>query len=122
MADIFHQFGGDLQISASGDLLLAGGPEVTLQRVLRRLLTNPGDYLWQLEYGAGLRQMVGQNPSLTGIQNIIRSQIFQEETVAPAPEPVITATQDAAGNVTAFIQYMDAVTGLVRTIPNIPVN
>ncbi|MEE3500197.1 hypothetical protein [Acidiphilium acidophilum] len=54
MADAGLVFGGDLAIDAGGDLALAAGSALTEQRVLRRLLTNPGDYIWQLSFGAGL--------------------------------------------------------------------
>ena len=48
MADISHTFGADLSLSATGDLLCVTGDTLTQQRVLRRLLTNAGDYIWQL--------------------------------------------------------------------------
>ena len=42
--------------SASGDLLTTDDPT---NRILRRLLTNPGDYLWHPDYGAGLPSRIG---------------------------------------------------------------
>jgi hypothetical protein len=111
-ADCSQTFGSDLQISATGDILLASGVTYTRQRILRRLLTNAGDYIWQLAYGAGLRQQVGNNTNLLQIQNIIRSQIFQEASVAQQPAPIVTATSDATGDVTVTIIYFDAATGL----------
>ncbi len=59
MIDIFLEWAGDLSVGSTGDLALASGPDTTNQRVYRRLLTNPGDYLWQLDYGGGLAQFVG---------------------------------------------------------------
>ena len=109
--DLWHEFGADLQVSASGDILLANGNTAVQQRVLRRLLTNQGQYIWQLAYGAGLRQRVGQDTNLTVIQNIVRSQIFAEADVAQVPAPVISATRDATGNVSVTITYTDATTG-----------
>ena len=35
-------------ISSSGDISVVSGPLLGQQRVLRRLLTNPGDYIWQM--------------------------------------------------------------------------
>ena len=110
-ADCSHQFGGDLSVSAAGDLLLASGDTYTRQRILRRLLTNPGDYIWHPTYGAGLRQLVGQDTNIMQIQQIVRSQIFAEASVAQSPAPVVYATQDATGNVTVSISYHDAATG-----------
>ena len=59
MADIQHTFGNDLTLSATGDIAIVDGTQRGQERVLRRLLTNPGDYIWLLNYGAILRRMVG---------------------------------------------------------------
>ena len=45
MYDIFHEWGSDLVVGSGGDLALASGSAVVSQRVCRRLLTNPGDYI-----------------------------------------------------------------------------
>lgn len=111
MADISHLWGNDLSIGATGDLALSSGDGLTQQRVLRRLLTSPGDYIWQLNYGAGLPGMVGQPEQVAATQAIIRSQIFNEVTVATSPEPVISVTGSQAGEVAANIQYVDAQSG-----------
>ena len=58
MHDIAHQWGSDLLTSSVGDLASVSGPLLGQQRVLRRLLTNPGDYIWQLDYGAGLARFI----------------------------------------------------------------
>ena len=52
-----------LRAGAAGDLAPAAGTLRGQQRVLRRLLTNPGDYIWQPGYGAGLGQFVGKPAS-----------------------------------------------------------
>ena len=92
------------------------GDTLTQQRVLRRLLTNAGDYIWQLSYGAGLGQMVGQPANATAIENIMRGQIFQEFAVAQVPAPVITTTVNMDGAVSAEIQYADAASGATSTL------
>jgi hypothetical protein len=48
--------------------------------VLRRLLTNPGSYIWHLEYRAGLPQYLGQPAVLSAINSLIISQMFLEDT------------------------------------------
>jgi phage baseplate assembly protein W len=116
MADISHTFGADLSLSATGDLLCVTGDTLTQQRVLRRLITNAGDYIWQLSYGAGLGQMVGQPANATAIENIMRGQIFQESAVAQVPAPVVTTTVNMDGTVSAEIQYADAATGASSTL------
>ena len=60
----------------------ATGPLLGQQRVLRRLLTSPGDYIWQLDYGAGLARFIGQPVNPLQIKAVIRSQIFKEAAVA----------------------------------------
>jgi phage baseplate assembly protein W len=87
--------------------------------VLRRLMTNPGDYIWQLGYGAGLGQFIGQPTNASQIQAVIRSQIFKEAAVARTPEPVISVQSDptsGAGTVYVQIRYVDAATGQTQVL------
>src|SRR5690348_5829553 len=89
MADISHQWGSDLTVGPTGDLASVSGPLLGQQRVLRRLLTSPGDYIWQPDYGAGLARFIGQPVNALQIRAVVRSQIFKEAEVARSPEPVI---------------------------------
>lgn len=119
MPDLFHQWGSDLAIGPTGDLALADGSLLGQQRVLRRLLTNQGDYIWQLAYGAGLPQLVGQPASEARIGAAIRAQIFKETRVARVPEPVIDvriAPDGAAGSVYVHVRYVDAPTGQTQIL------
>jgi phage baseplate assembly protein W len=111
LPDIWHQFGSDLLSSPAGDLATASGVMLGQQRVLRRLLTNPGDYIWQLDYGAGLAQFIGQSVDVARIQGVIRSQIFLESAVARSPEPQITVQASATGQVYVNVIYTDAPSG-----------
>jgi len=98
-------------IGPSGDISVVSGPLLGQQRVLRRLLTNPGDYIWQIEYGAGLGRFIGQPTNALQIRAVVRSQIFKEATVARQPEPVIdveVAPGGVAGTVYVSIRYVDA--------------
>lgn len=108
MPDLAHAFGADLVIGPTGDLALSAGPALTRERVLRRLLTNPGDYLWQLDYGAGLGRFVGQPGSAGAIAAVVRGQIFREAAVARSPEPAVSARDDPAGGLAVTIRYADA--------------
>ncbi len=54
MADLNSPWGGDLQISATGDLALIDGLGRSEQRIIRRLFTNLGAYIWHPEYGASI--------------------------------------------------------------------
>ena len=116
MPDFSQQYGADLTVAAAGDVALADGTLLGQQRVLRRLLTNPGDYLWNPAYGAGLGQFVGQPVRAARIRSVVRSQIFQEQAVARTPEPVIDVSGDATGAVNVAIRYADATTGATQTL------
>ncbi len=65
--------------------------------MLRRLLTNPGDYIWHPEYGAGLPARIGTVLDTDEITGLIRTQMLLEEGVAQDPEPQITLTPIANG-------------------------
>jgi phage baseplate assembly protein W len=108
MADLALTFGADLVVGPTGDLAVADGTVLTQQRVLRRLLTNPGGYIWQLTYGAGLAQFVGQPAAPAAMQAVARSQILQETAVANSPPPAIAASAENDGTVTLSIVYTDA--------------
>ncbi len=111
MADALHQWGSDLSISSSGDISVVSGSWLGQQRVLRRLLTNPGDYIWQMDFGAGIARFVGQPANELQIRAVVRSQIFKESAVARQPEPVIdveVAPGGATGTVYVSIRYVDA--------------
>jgi phage baseplate assembly protein W len=110
MADVSLLWGGDLAVGPTGDIALADGAALTQQRVLRRLLTNTGDYIWQLSYGAGLGQFIGQPGAPAAIQAVTRTQILQETAVAASPPPVISATAAVDGTMALSIQYADAQT------------
>lgn len=110
MADIDLTFSGDLSPSATGDLLTCDGLAMANQRVLRRLLTNPGDYLWHPEYGAGLPARIGSTLDVGELTGLIRTQMYLEDAVAHDPEPEITLTPIANG-VKAQIRYTLKATG-----------
>ncbi len=114
--DLSHDFGNDLALSPTGDLALADVPALTQQRVLRRLLTNAGDYIWQLGYGAGLPQFVGQPGNALQIRAVIRSQIFGEAAVANTPEPTIDVTATNASQVLVQLRYTDAASAQTQVL------
>ncbi len=116
MNDLFQQWGNDLAVSPTGDLALAAGAVRGQQRVLRRLLTNPGDYIWQPSYGAGLAQFVGQPANPLQIEAVIRTQMLNEAVVAPTPAPAITISADTTGTLSVSISYVDAPSGETQVL------
>jgi hypothetical protein len=110
MNDLNHYVGGDLSLSPTGSLSPVSGIERGKQRVLRRLITNPGDYLFHPEYGAGLGQYVGALMNIPEITALIRGQMLLEDCVAQTPKPVISVSaQNETLSVT--ISYTDQPNG-----------
>lgn len=119
MVDVYHYFGDDLTASATGDLLLASPSDTGVQRVYRRLLTNPQlsdpngnpvaspDYTWHPTYGAGVPRKVGAPGNVPVTTALIRGQMLLEAAVAPSPAPVIQLTQ-VETVVSAVIKYTDS--------------
>lgn len=116
MNDLWHQFGLDLATGATGDMGLATGALLGQQRVLRRLLTNPGDYIWAPSYGAGLAQFVGRPTDAAQIRAVIRGHVFKEAAVARQPEPIVDVQADGGGTLYVHVRYADAVTGLTQIL------
>ena len=104
MTEAAHYFGGDLALSATGDLLPADGIEESKQRILRRLLTNPGDYLWHPDYGAGLPSYIGRPLDAAALSSLIKSQMYAEGGVSQDPEPLI-ALQPIPNGISVRIGY-----------------
>jgi hypothetical protein len=111
-ADLAHWFGQDLNAAASGDLLTVDGVVKGQQRILRRLLTNIGDYFWERTYGGGLAAKIGQPFGIPAMVALIRAQMFLESVVARDPAPIIAVSQ-AGGGFYVQIQYTDSDTGQV---------
>lgn len=114
LSDLSHLIGGDLSASAAGDAAAVSGTERGQQRVLRRLLTSPGEYIFQPDYGAGLPQWVGRTADLPALRALIRSQMLLEACVARSPEPVVDVQpigNTSGGGFSVRITYTDAPSG-----------
>ena len=111
LLDIAHTgWGGDIGTSTTGDLATVSGDPATRARIIRRLLTNPGDYIARPDYGGGIRRFIGSLFNASQVQAIIIAQLRLESGVAQSPAPTATVTQTDTG-VIATIQYYDATTG-----------
>lgn len=108
--DLFQWWDQDLAVGPTGDLLPVDGTTQGQQRVLRRLLTSPGSYIWHPEYGAGLPAYIGQTADTQGIEALIRAQLTLEASVAQDPAPVIQV-QPIPSGVFVQIRYVDGDTG-----------
>lgn len=93
MSDVGQYFGSDLQLSATGDLLVVTGIVESEQRVLRRLMTNTNDYFAEPNYGGGLPGDIGSTISVNAVARKVQSQMRLESTVAASPAPQVQVTQ-----------------------------
>jgi hypothetical protein len=115
MPDIAHLWGQDLSVSAAGDILIVDGDSLTTQRILRRLMTAEGGYIWNLTYGGGVPGRIGETLNIDLINSVIRSQIALEATVARTPAPTIRVTEILNG-VSVYILFYSAATGQQATL------
>lgn len=113
--DLYHYWGNDLSAAANGDVLGVTGTVRGQQRVLRRLLSNPGDLVFHPEYGAGLPAKVGTTARPDEITALIRGQMLLEDCVAKLPAPIIVVTAITNG-IAAQINYTDAQSGTPVTL------
>ncbi|AZG14927.1 phage tail protein [Cupriavidus pauculus] len=107
LSDADHWFGGDIGASPTGDIGLSSGEVRTQQRIVRRLCTNPGDYIAHPSYGAGLPRKIGENADLAALRALVRTQVLLEESVARLPEPKVELVQINSG-FSITIKYTDA--------------
>jgi hypothetical protein len=112
-SDLYHFFGSDCVAANNGDLQTVSGASKTQQRILRRLLTTQGQYIFHPNYGGSLAKFVGKLADFKKIKAVIKGQLLLENAVALSPAPVITVTQSPSDPtaITVQITYTDAPTG-----------
>jgi len=105
--DLNHYFSADLSASATGDASTVDGITASQQRIIRRVLTNPGDYIWHPDYGCGAPQYIGETTAkLAELKARIVAQLALEPTVSRSPAPEVTLTTDRT-TLTCTIKYVD---------------
>ena len=110
MSDISHTFGYDLDISDTGDIAIASGSNIGKQRITRRLCTNPGDYIFWADYGAGLPQRIGSTDTLNDITSVILEQMKMEAAISQSPTPSVKMQTLTDNTKKIIIQYSDSTT------------
>ena len=110
MPDAQHWFGEDLSVSPTGDIALVDGIDLGNERIVRRLMTNLGAYIWHIDYGASVPKRVGDTLDLTLIESVIRSQIYLEDAVSKDHDIGIKV-EPILNGVFVEIQYVDALSG-----------
>lgn len=108
LADLFHYWSGDLTLGPTGDLAPALRADRTSQRIIRRLMTNPGggDYPWEPDYGAGLPAKIGDTLDLGYLTALVIGQVALEPSVARDPAPQVTIAP-IQGGVSISVLYWD---------------
>lgn len=115
MIALSHIFGNDLVLN-SGGLGTVSGAELTRQSLLRRLLTVPGDYIWQLDYGVGLPLMVGQVIAPEAMESVIQAQVQADAGVDSSQAVIVTVTDEGAGVCKCDVSYVDAGSGQQQSL------
>ena len=106
--DAYHYFSGDLQLGSDGDLQTVDSVLESQQRILRRLLTNPGDYIWNPTYGAGLPASIGKPLDAAAMKSLITTQMYLEASVVQTPQPQIDFVSNTGGMISAGIRYVES--------------
>lgn len=107
--DCDHVIGSDLQASPTGDIARVNNSDRSEQRVLRRLMTNPGAYPSHPNYGAGLPQLIGEDLNISALQTPITGQMLLEPSVSKSPGPtaVVTPIPNGASIAISYIALPD---------------
>lgn len=113
--EISQLWGNDVDRTITGALALVTGTAQGEQRVLRRLLTNPGDYIWHPTYGAGLPRYIGRTYNFAELEGLIQSQLLLEPIVSQSPPPIVVISAILNG-VFVNVAWVDAVTNQPATI------
>lgn len=87
--DVSNPGGANTKTSAAGDWILAGGREALRQAIIRRIITNPGEWAALPDYGVGARLFVkSRNTAATRneLEERIRGQVLQDPRVETVDE------------------------------------
>jgi len=120
MRCISVSWGNDLRVGPTGDILAIPREDELDQRLIRRLLTNSGDYYWSVDYGGGLGAYVGRPASPEVLQDVILGQLRLETSIQQDPQPgvVIAAASPANLNtVSVSIIYQPVGSEVTKTMP-----
>jgi hypothetical protein len=111
MIALVCEWGGDLSVGPTGDIGVAPVQTEVQQRIIRRLLTNTGDYLWHVNYGGGFGSYIGKPYSSALIEGTVLAQLQYEVLVATNPSPTFQISQSTTAsfsNTALTIQYQVA--------------
>lgn len=116
MSCLSHEWGGDLELDASGGLKIASNHDGIRQRLLRRLMTPQNGYIWQPDYGAGLPERVGSITTQEELYAIARAQCALEDGIDQTQPVTVTLNENGNGGYSCLIAYTDAQTNSVQAL------
>lgn len=98
----------DLAWSSNGDLQIVSSVLESQQRILRRLPTNPGDYIWHKDYGGGILKWIGRPIQEPEMKTVIVTQMYLEQSVVQNPQPQVDFVSTVGGAITSGIRYVES--------------
>lgn len=105
--DVYHIIGNDIQLDSTNDLQLVFDTNETNQRIMRRLFTNKGGYIWNSKWGASIPWKIGEPFSQEVYQDIIKevkAAVLEDDDVAKDPPPVIQI-ETVFNGIICYIRY-----------------
>lgn len=82
-------FDGDLHTDLHGDYQEVQSMDNLRLSILRRLMTNPGEYMYRPNYGCGLKQQVKKpmtQSNINYLKNLIRENLQEEDRIDTVDE------------------------------------
>lgn len=99
--------GANVEVSGAGDWVVVTGREALRQSIIRRLITDPGEFATLTDYGAGMRLFVKSRDTPAIRQEIeerIRGQLARDRRVAEVSQVVTERTDTGALQI--FVQVL----------------
>lgn len=90
----------DLEVTAGGDWAVVGDRAALRQALIRRIITNPGEWQTLPEYGVGARLFLKTRSTLSARQALesrIRDQLTQDARVRTVQQVTVTELTDGPG-------------------------
>lgn len=90
--DVTKGIDADYEVTAAGDWAIVEGRAALRQSIIRRIITNPGEWATKPDYGVGARLFVkGKNTRAArqALEERIRGQLAQEARVESVDDVVI---------------------------------
>ena len=105
--DVYHEIGDDIQLDSTNDLQLVFDTNETNQRIMRRLFTNKGTYIWNAAFGASIPWKLGETLSVEAYRDVINqvtAAVLEDDEVAKDPPPEISIKTTTNGLI-CYIRY-----------------